>query len=415
MLRKMVESKEVSPEALQALVNLVDPFPDDSFVTCGWPDSRSQPTVRNKVEFEIPVSYAGAGSWDLHACILPFFGAALQPSGNFVWDIAAGGNSVVAGPTAGANPLSFLNLVTVASGSSMPVTATQLISNPAMNAFMTSIAGRIWRPCAMGLELINTSTDLYRGGMAYAYRVPSDLTSGTMQVSTAGNYIGGTSIIANPPKVPADIIGYANTYSGDARAGVGVVCTPCDFANPPVRPLPSMNFIVDPTVPSYGAYVGNGYPCPAVPWDISGAFVTGLAQQATFTLRFRMAYEIFPLVTDQLFFTLAQPSVAWSPVLEEAVLAVLKSMPAGFDYRDNPLGEWFAKVLNGIAEHLPKLQPVLASIHPVAGMAAGAASMIAREIANRTVKKERKQLNRDIQQEVKTELAQRAATSSKRK
>lgn len=271
-----------------------------------------------------------------------------------------------------------------------------LLSSPAVVSFLNTTAGRTWRPTAMGIELIQTSADLYRGGMGYAYRIPGDPVEAAFLKlpGTSPQFAHGT-VISYPPKVPASIVGYANTWRGDARAGVAAIGVPNDFMNRPKRSFPSGAYLQLPSGTGSSLIVGDIHDHPVMDWDPFGVFVTGLNPGATFVLRFNMAYEIFPLASDQLFITLAQPSVEPSPALEEAILQVLKTMPAGFDYRENPFGEWFSKIVDALAEYLPKIVPALQTIHPIAGISGQAAAMIAKEISSRNHKKSVKTEKRD--------------------
>ena len=175
------------------------------------------------------------------------------------------------------------------------------------------------RVCATGVEAVNTSTALYRGGYQYAYRTKSQARPTTYTPPVAAG--AATPMTAwfstaynAPPKVPTDIVNMANTFSGSAENGCVVVNTPQSFADNqyvifgPRFDLISGNFPATFTARQFGY---------AAYWNNAGIFVTGLAPQATFTLRFRTFMEASPLDVSSVTAALSKPGVAHSPVIEE--------------------------------------------------------------------------------------------------
>jgi len=370
VLRKLVDSKLASPEALGAVLNLADPFPDGAYSPCGFPDGFATPSVRTtyNAEYQVsaPAGLAAGQTWDLHVWNPPVLGNS-QVGALDSFEINEFGFINVGPGIAGAAPGLF-NIYTGASGSLV----SPLAMTPVASFSPTStVANNLARIVACGAELINTSADLYRGGMGYAYRLPCKDQAAAIDVG-ATYLFSAAETLQFPPQSPAEIINYSSTYQGKARDGVVFVNTPLSFSeNYPTPKVPSKLLWYDPDVTVGPNALTKQYNRPACEWNQAGGFITGLTQGATITVRMRAGFEVFPSVRDNDLFAIARATVSHSPALEEMFLAMLAEMPAGFDYAENPLGEWFDKIVNAIAEYAPVIAPVLGAINPVLGMVAG--------------------------------------------
>lgn len=381
VLNKLVANKLATESAVQSALNLVNPFPDDSTIPSGWPDGAAFPTVpvvyKSEIPLTAPAGLPAGATWDAHIMVRPFMIAstAAWSSANLTQDLG-----MITGNLAGTATASMFQVATSQSGL-LPIPDTnawntaQVVTATPEGVFRNGAAVP-FRICALGVEAVNTSAALYRGGMGYAYRTPSvSFPVFQTSLSTTNVFNQSATIITPPPTTPADIINLANTYSGSAEAGVVYVGSPQNFAeNDFTYPYPSLVTYVynyGGGVTPYNIRQVSTLMAPAK-WDNGGIFLTGLAQNSSFTLKFRCYGEIasVPLSGNATWQALAQPSVPYSPSLIQILTEMGEYLPAGFDYRENPFGEWFTRVLNVIAEVAPPVAAALGAVHPVAGMIA---------------------------------------------
>lgn len=75
-LSRLEDFGGASSDAIEAVLNLVNPFPDEVPKRVGWPDSQATPSVVIVDTYEVSLSApAGIGAgltWDIHAAGLPF-------------------------------------------------------------------------------------------------------------------------------------------------------------------------------------------------------------------------------------------------------------------------------------------------------------------------------------------------------
>lgn len=92
----------------------------------------------------------------------------------------------------------------------------------------------------------------------------------------------------------------------------------------------------------------------------SGAFLEGLHPKATFQIRIRGVYESIPSYDQQDILLSRNQSPPYDPAALELYAQTIKAMPVGCTVEENPLGEWFDKVMTvlsaaaqGVASALP--------------------------------------------------------------
>lgn len=381
-LHALEDRADVDPRALRSVLNLVNPFPDSELLGVGWPDSRSVPSLAmvDTQEFSItqPAGLLAGQTWDCHATVLPFAADGLS-------GICSTGTIDRFGIITGA-VASTLNgpyvVVTGPTGNSLnPSGPSAGATIAAAGNYFGLAAGSVFRVVAQGIEVVNTSAQLYKGGMAYGYRIGGDNSQYSIQRNPAPATNAYSSVRSMPrvPSLPSNVVNYKNTYEGMAEDGLYIVNTPVDD-----KPLESfacgqglMVFNNPGSMPSPITLLeGCG---PTVGWNIAGGFLTGLAQGSSLVVRFRTYLEIFPQWGENNgFIRLASRTVPYSPIIDEVLTRVLAEMPAGGAYTDNPLGEWFEKVLASVAEYAPQVGDALGMIFPAAKLIGGGLGMAAR-------------------------------------
>lgn len=106
----------------------------------------------------------------------------------------------------------------------------------------------------------------------------------------------------------------------------------------------------------------------------SGAIFTGLSKQASLQIRIRAVFETIPDQSQADILLAPSPSAPYDQAALDLYAEVVKNMPPGVTYDENPLGEWFDKVMSIVAAFAA---PVGAAItggfmgDPSSGMAIG--------------------------------------------
>lgn len=378
MFRKLKLDDEENRDALQAALNMMNPFPDETVRRVGWPDSKSVPSVVLVDTKEIPCKKPGIlaeGPWDMHICMLPI-GFNAQAAGKGT--IQESGLTVVGSPTAPyATPYS---ITAVASGGNMEVLETpsgtaRVWPTTTPQTYGQLAEGSMYRIVAQGIEVVNTSTEFNKGGMAYAYRIPSNVgyrtrTNTALPATTLTTTVQATG---RPPSRVEDIVNYANTHANSAKDGIYVINTPCRDQNEPLENVAGEVYFMS-TPGALSSDFVSASACGALNnWNFCGAFLTGLATEATFVVRFRTYMEIFPLPKDaNNLIRLTNPTVAHSPYIQEMLTMILRDMPAGCPYTFNPLGEWFEELMGKIASLAPTIGSAFGPAGSLIGNGVGA-------------------------------------------
>jgi len=96
------------------------------------------------------------------------------------------------------------------------------------------------------------------------------------------------------------------------------------------------------------------------PIHTSGAVMSGLSDVSTIQMNLNLYFERFVDQNESDLLVLATPSAEYDPVVLECYSHALSLMPPGVTFNENPLGEWFADVIDRVSN-------VLAFIpHPIA-------------------------------------------------
>jgi len=252
-----------------------------------------------------------------------------------------------------------------------------------------------WRLLSTGLEVVNTTAMLYKGGSVTSYRSPSCQIQGlTLSVPEIQSLVG-QSVGLTPPANQQQAALYPNSKTWEAEKGVYLIATLQSNQNPLYCPLPGIGGIMTPS--SLGnledgdgwigyfpkIQMGHSMPsaaCSTLPFDVSGSVFGGLNNQTTLQITARYYIERHPTIADPDILVLARTPAPYDPVVLELYSRVLNELPVAVPVGENPLGEWFNDILDGVAEWAPKIGTFLGNAVPgaaligkVVGTAAGAA------------------------------------------
>jgi hypothetical protein len=385
-LDRLEASKGLTPEGRDWLIAALDPFHDSELTLAGYPDVLTASTVVQlvKQQLQITVPTTGPGTvtagnnWDCDVVMWPML--AVHPVGissivSPVGIIAtgaggsgfdAGGLTVSAGPQGnGLWPTNTLN--------NTSATYTQL--NP-----LPYIKGQ-GRVIGMGFEVVNTTAEINKQGQVTAWRQPTKWTPTSLNVATTpSQYVNGLTTRL-PPSTIAQCQLLYGSRSWAAAEGAYVVSRQNGEDNPARIPsfqssiYTSGDFasgVQDIVYTENVATTFNGSQVTNsdwyLPFDLSGVHFTGLSFATTLTVNVRWLIERIPGPLEADLVVLATPSCPYDPLALDIYCRCLRDMPPGVMLKENPLGEWFSKVLSTVGNIAPKIGDFLSPIIPAAGM-----------------------------------------------
>jgi len=101
-----------------------------------------------------------------------------------------------------------------------------------------------------------------------------------------------------------------------------------------------------------------------VPFDLSGAYFTGLNTNTTLDVTVRLYIEVLPTQLNQGLLVLSEPCPPADPRALELYSKVIGDLPPGVPVGMNADGSWFKDVLKTIASYAPTIGGALGSVIP---------------------------------------------------
>jgi hypothetical protein len=246
-----------------------------------------------------------------------------------------------------------------------------------------------------GLEVLNTTEDLHKSGAVVYYTHPSQqrLIGTSVADYSSGTAIPRTSVsrvMRSPPATVAQAVSIPDSVKRKAEEGAYIVFRQAKGQqNPPLDPQGECPFFMGASVLAedgsvsvfgfgeavpnavYGAFVpvpllGNHQP---VPFDVSGAYFTGLSAYTSLDLTLRLFIEGFPTpAADQKLISLTRPCPLEDPLACEIYSRVCTQLPPGVPVIENETGDWFKGLMKTIASVAPTIGSALGGIIPGGGL-----------------------------------------------
>jgi hypothetical protein len=403
-LNALERNNMLTREGRAWLIAACDPFHDQDIAIAGYPDVLTAASVvqlvKQQVQITVPTSVASPNNWDCSIALFPqvtgnlvTIGTTIQPNGSFTGNgttntISVGGLSWGAGPSGAALwPIAGVGVPGTVQGGSLDA-----------HGYVRG-NGRL---IGMGFELVNTTAELYKQGQLTAWRMPTTYTEQNLSWTTTPQQFTAT-VTRFPPGNIANAQLLFGSRSWAAAEGAYIVGRQNSTSNPPF--LPSVKLLAytsqdmqnNATDTYYSPFPLNApqinsdyYP----PFDTSGVHLTGLSYQTSLTVNVRWLFERIPSPLETDLVVLATPSSSYDALALELYTRCMQSMPAGVMLKENPLGEWFANILGGIADIAPKIGGVLGALGiPGAAPIGQIVSQASREIQgihNENMKKKNK-------------------------
>jgi len=400
-LKKLEDDGCMTPEGRRWFIEATDPFHDVPIDLTGYPDIDVAGSVvqciKQSIQINAPTNIPTADNWDCNIVMWPLDTALVPveylelnpgvlarsstspPTSLFVYDI--GGVTalgVLSGQeTYGSPNTSGANEPTDLSGLGLPGGYSQ----------------GVLRVIAKGFEVVDTTATNFQQGQVTVWRQPMpDIESKVVQQlsysSGSTPIVGVASFTSYPMVQPPGTLANAKLLAGSqtwkSADGAYVIATMNGGDNPANYPLPVMP-LVKTGEPSIGettdTVLGSAFavytpafddavdvigitPVVISPFNMCGAYFTGLNKQSTIQLTVNYYVERYPSPSDQDLVVLASPSPGYDPCALELYSRTISKMPVGVPQGLNPLGEWFKEVLQAVTRFST---PILKVIKPALG------------------------------------------------
>lgn len=375
MLKGLIQSKSITPSGADWLTTRIDPYHDFNRPIAGYPDSDSFDTVVSVLNYSMDVSQpTGLGAnWDAHIFTMPFD-----------YNVGYLGTSVNGQITSSAAryDAGLVTVVKDASGNPLFPTANPVAS---ANFSMTPVSGfseltaGLSRVIALGIEIQDTTAEVYRQGSVTCYTTPTINTGFTDigVLDAGGNMQSNNSyqVIPSPPSTVGQAIIYRTSTQWEARDGAYLVVGQQGIDNPftlahrtgfcitpdprldgtdVVLATPAVNTVLFQAPPALTSST-IGQEAKSINVTQSGIFMNGLSEHATFKIRVRVYVERAPLRYDTSLVPLASPSAPYDPKAIMLYSHIMQQMPIAVPVGYNAHGDWWRMLANVIGRVAPPL------------------------------------------------------------
>lgn len=389
LLEKLVSNGTLSPSGRDFVLACVDPMHDTRLEHLeGWPDLETSNSVVRKLQQTVTLKYPGpvedGTSWTAHVVSMPLLNlretSHFTCSGNYCqWDatqVIFGG--VMVWFTQAGEPVNY---------ATSPVIARVAIDPEYLQGAV--------RLVGQGIEVVNTTADLYKQGSCIVYRNNQAHHQESVYYQKFDNGVDDPyavpfsgAPVAPQPLSEAEAMLIPGSRQWRAADGCYLVTAFVGQDNPPLQPAPTQPiFLQTPPViqlsndpenwiswegflPKYVNVINTDQAMPVfdfnyiAPIHQAGAIFSGLSPQTTLTLTVNNYLESFPGPRQKDILVLATPSAEYDPMALEIISHAMRTLPVGVIAADNSFGEWFADVVSTVSKWAT---PTLRMIHPVAG------------------------------------------------
>lgn len=313
----------------------------------------------------------------------------------------------------------------------------------------------------IGIEVVNTTAELYKQGLVSIARVPQPNSSQTTAARVFGQGQGGTLgsfavvemvPVVSMPTTLTELTTYPDYVQWEAKEGMYSVVRQYDhLAASPMGWRGVCRFInQEPYATSVGSSFSNAaqsvdvdrlnwvttgtsfmpvatylqnhgvIPCPC---DSVVAMFTGLSEQSTLSLKVKFYVErrvntSIPTVQALVPFVKDSPPI--NPKVIELVSRIWSELPPAVMFKENPAGEWWSRILGTIGDVAPTILGMIP--HPAAQIAAkGISAMRApskkaeEESENARLKAEIADLKKLLQQQAVSKIQTQKRAQPQRK
>jgi len=263
----------------------------------------------------------------------------------------------------------------------------------------------VYRIIYSGFEVVNTTAQIYKQGAVTVYEYGNSFEQGASMPSV--NAEGG-GVMARPPsqpttwfRCPPNTLAEAKIMPGSHSwaAQDGCYNTAKFQSENKFQAVARRPWVIaqnNPTAPSDGGYfndnvgsfvcdsslsafnqgtggegpgaVGNlGGPMHFSQMNTTGAYFTGLSEQTTLFVTWRVGIERLPAANKPAFLALAQPSATFDPNALVLYNMVANVLPPGCPQGYNDAGKWFRWISDAAQKSIPTVYPIVRTAAMLAG------------------------------------------------
>lgn len=353
-------------DGISAISNLLDICKDADIDPEGWPDLVSSRHLVQKIEQTVTIAKPvtiPSGGWDCSIYMspmvtsLPMIQYTPSPSAPNVLDVNAYTTGIVFPASGG------LEVRAGVPGSDL--TYADLVSSNPMDVKYTNDCNV--RVIGMGFEICNTTNELNVQGAITVFRAagnPLDETLGLhLSNSAVGSFPQGDVNAYSMPQVPensaqAKIIPGSKTW----KAKDGCYCN-CTLASDQIKPSDGRALFNVPYYIEFSTgtvwschqktfpgnvlipdYVGGARKPLFAPFNLSGAFFTGLSDTTVLTVNYTWIIERFPTYANTDLIVLSRRATLFDPTAIELYARIADLLPAGVPFNENDYADWIATI-----------------------------------------------------------------------
>lgn len=366
---------KMGEEYRQFLIQALDPMHDNqSCSRVGWPDSEDAPSVVRKiVQTATIVGTQFTGRWDCSMVLFPW----MHP--HYLVSATQDGNFLAVETEHQSSLPGFLQCFCEDSGTTMSLGNV----DPDMSFSLDSLTSGRNRLVGCGIEVVNTTPDMFKGGAVTVWKQPGVEAQGDTTYEVRQNATTlpvSLQLYRCPPLTSKAAATIPNSQTWEAEHGCYIVGSFNSAENPAVLPEyrgvvvregsgieelwstgvqdENGNYgwsnisggrvfttapILDPVTDQPFNYPASIY----APLNMSGAYFTGLSPETTLTVTLTAYVETFPHSESELI-SLARPSLADNRLCLEVLSRAMSTLPVAVKAGENPMGEWFARVVEAL-------------------------------------------------------------------
>lgn len=380
MIDTLIKDKQVEPAAYEFLLNALDPFHDTVTSPQGYPDQTSTQTLPLKVTMTSTITApadTGEDNWEAVFSFLPVC------IGDFNRPIHRGTiqNGYLTNIDTGVHVGTGLNVFTGVPGFNWTTSDTY-----SRDLCIPNVHTRgQWRLVGVGFEVSNTTAQMFKQGAVTIARVPTNTTQSSLSPFQGAEYIPTRTFdfMTLPPGTQSDLSKFPGSLTWAAEKGVYAVPVINNTSNPircsafggvAMTPCPQTS---NDTLVGYVSNFQSHTTVPidhSLPFDSTIAHFSGLSPETSLVATVHYYIERVPSNDEQSLVPLTRPACPFDPLILEIYTRASQMLPVAVPVGENPLGEWFNKVMSVVTSVAPSISKLVAG--PIPGLVAKTVSQI---------------------------------------